>query len=489
VGVSGPGNRWPLPALVVGFAVSTLLWERAGIRFRADTLDYFAQLLDPPLLRDRLLESLWHLHAQPPAFNLLAGLALKAAPDAPATILRPVFLLAGLAAGVAAYVALRALGLARPLAVGLALAFVSTPTFAIYEHWAFYPHLALACVAIAAAAFLRAGAGSRGALSAGFAALGVLSLTRSLYPFAYLAIAAAAAAALVPAGRRRAALLAALPAAGAVALWSLKNLVLFGFFGTSSWGGNSLHRMMTESLPAETVRAMVARGELSPISAEWEFSPPGVFAALLAPDGRDTGIPALDRTTKTRARENSVNYNHWIYPRASREYRKGALRMMRAHPGAYFASIRWTARRYLDPVTDDHFLRPIRFPVRGAVAPFEAAERSVLVRIAVAAALLGALVRLASGRGPRAERLFLAFALGTIAWGSALGILAEYGENNRFRWHLSPLVFLLVVTGVRDVARAVTRGGWRLPRARSRSPGSSPAGRPDAPAPPGPPGA
>ena len=446
---------WPFVALAAGFAATTLLWERAGIRFRADTVDFFAQLLDPPLLSDRLAESLWNLHAQPPLFNLVVGCALKVSPAAPGVPLRVFFLLAGLVTCVALYAAVRALRVPAPVAVLAALAFTATPQFALYEHWCFYPHLALAMLAVAAACFLRAGRGGAFPVAAGFSVLGLLALTRSVYPPLYLALAAGTAIACVPTPQRGPVARAAAPAVVIVALWAAKNLALFGFFGLSSWGGNSLHRMMTEALPGAVVQEMVRRGEISPLSLEWEFSPPETYLKVLGPARGDTGVPALDQTGKTRTRENPVNYNHWVYPLASREYARNAWTMLRAHPDAYFRSVRWTARRYLDPVTDDMFVRPIAYPVRHALAPFERAERGPVARGLVLLVLLWALVRLVTRRGPAEERLFLAFALGTLLWASAAGILLEYGENNRFRWHLSPLVFLLGVMAARDAIRAV----------------------------------
>lgn len=452
-----PVRRWWPPAVVTaGFCGSTFLWEREGVRFHAGTIDHFAQLLDPPLLANRLGESLWHLHAQPPLFNLAVGWALKASPQDPGAPLRWLFLAAGLGTALALLAALRALRFPPAAAAALAVAFTATPTFAVYEHWCFYPHLALACLAAAAAFLLASGRGGRPVLlGLGFAALGVLAMTRSLYHPLYLAAAAAIAVRMAPAGRRRAAAAATAPAVLVGFAWAAKNLVMFGFFGTSSWGGNSLHRMLTESVDPPALEAMVASGEISPISREWEFSPPAVYVGLLAPDRPGTGIPALDETAKTRTRENPVNYNHWVYPIASREYARNALALLRRHPGAYLESVRFTARRWLDPVTDDVFLRTIRWPVRAQIAPFEAAERSPVARGAMLLVLAWAAARLVRGTGPPGERLFLAFAVGTILWAGAAGILLEYGENNRFRWHLAPLAFLLAATALRDAAAAL----------------------------------
>ena len=54
-----PRSEWIYRAsLLIGFAAGMVAYVPTRIRFRADTLNYFAQFLDVPLLQDRLLESL-----------------------------------------------------------------------------------------------------------------------------------------------------------------------------------------------------------------------------------------------------------------------------------------------------------------------------------------------------------------------------------------------------------------------------------------------
>jgi hypothetical protein len=52
--------------------VRTFAYAR-GLRFDASDAGAFRHFIEPGLLRERLVESLWHLHAQPPLFNAWLG--------------------------------------------------------------------------------------------------------------------------------------------------------------------------------------------------------------------------------------------------------------------------------------------------------------------------------------------------------------------------------------------------------------------------------
>lgn len=68
-----------LVAVVGVFVASRLIAHAAGLRFDAATLGGYFQYLDPQLLlRTDLVDAVWHLHVQPPLYNLLLGVALKA---------------------------------------------------------------------------------------------------------------------------------------------------------------------------------------------------------------------------------------------------------------------------------------------------------------------------------------------------------------------------------------------------------------------------
>ena len=449
--------------LCAAFFATRFAYAKVGVRFRDDTIQYFAQLLDPPLLQTRLLESLWHLHAQPPLFNFLTGIALKLSPQDPGFVLGPLFLAAGLATCLLWAAIFRRLGLSAGLSSLLALLLASTPAFVLYENWYFYPHLEQTLLVAAAWCFLKAGdhAGTSGARASGwigaaFSILAVLVLLRSLFHPLFLLVVTIVVVALAPrAERMRVLRLAAIPLA-VVFLWAAKNWFLFGFFGTSSWGGNSLHRMMTEIVPRERIESMIQNGDLPRLSREWEFSAPEIYLEVLGRRAdQDWHIPALDETKKTQTRENPVNYNHWIYPIASKIYGRAALRMMREEPGAYAQSIAWTARRYLEPTTDDLFLQPNRYPIRGLARRWEAVESSFFVILLGIVATAWSIATVLRGRGRPEERMFLAFTVVAILWTAVFGILFEFGENNRFRYPAQSLTFVLVAALLREAWRRI----------------------------------
>jgi hypothetical protein len=342
----------------------------------------------------------------------------------------------------------------------LALAFCATPAFLVYENWYFYPHLCHALLLAAAYGLLR----SRGTpgrwMAAAFYALAALVLLRSLFhPLYFVAIVAV----VIAHSRthwRGILRIATVPLLVILGLCA-KNQVLFGFFGTSSWGGNSLHHVIAASLDWSTIREMEREGKVSPISLEWEFSRPQLYLEILGDDNGDRGIPALDTPGKTKRSVNPVNYNHWVYPVVSKIYFDDAITLVRAHPAAYLESVAFTFRRFFDPVTDEYFLKPNTERIPWLIAWSARIESGNLSRLAFGASLLYAAGVLARRRAAGAERLVLAFALCTILWVGLLGVLFEYGENNRFRYEITGLAWILFVVLGRDGVRLIRAPGPR----------------------------
>jgi hypothetical protein len=267
----------------------------------------------------------------------------------------------------------------------------------------------------------------------------------------------------LPGERRRTLICAAAPLALVVALLA-KNVAVFGLWGTSSWGGNSLHRVAMAHAPRREVENLVKAGELSPLSLEWEFSSPLRYIAILHLTNPHWRVPALDEPGKTflapESKISSGNYNHWAYLAASRVYLHDALRIIRRFPGAYFERVVWNWHKFLQSVARDGFLRTNRATVPRLSTVAEWCESLLLWLFPPGAAL--ALEALFRRRGPRGERLFLGFLLGTVAWSGALSLLAESGENNRFRYHMMGLALLLACYTARRL--------WISVRSRRRRP-------------------
>jgi hypothetical protein len=440
--------------VIVTFAVSRSLFLLAGGVFDATPLPWFCQFLDVGLLRDRLLESLVYLHAQPPLFNLYLGLVLKVAGGAEAQLFHVLQTAAGLALALFLLAFLRGLGASPAWAALTSALFVASPPSILYESWLFY-ELPVALLLLVAAfclnRYLEVMATGWGVLF--FTAIAAVTWTRSLFHVAWFVIVVAA---LALETRRPGPVLRAASAPLALSLGlCAKNALLFGFFGTSSWLGMNISRGTTFALPAQERETMILRGELS-FLARHSTSP--AFPQLGELPEREasprTGIPALDQTTRTGGES---NYNHSAWIGISRGYQHDALAVLVRHPETLGLSFGEALILYFRPSCDYPLFLPVN---RRALAAWEAIHDRVLLLTAgvswtivflhAAALFWGAFVL--AGRGPvvsQAERALILFAWLTLAWVLSVGNLLEVGENSRFRWAVDPMAIGLVMHAFR----------------------------------------
>src|SRR5262245_62172739 len=126
-------------ALVVcGFLVSRAAFFAVGVRFDTSPLSYFWQLLDPELLRERLAQSLYYLHAQPPLFNLLVGIDLKLFPSHYGSAFQVFALALGVVFVLAVFELGLRLGIRCGVAAAVALLLSVSPSAVLYEDFLFY---------------------------------------------------------------------------------------------------------------------------------------------------------------------------------------------------------------------------------------------------------------------------------------------------------------------------------------------------------------
>jgi hypothetical protein len=210
------------------------------------------QLMDPELLQGRLRETLWNLHAQPPLMNLWAGLALKLERAGIVTSQQSLLALqlvmgACVAWGVGRLA--RVLVRSRPtrlVAVGLVVFHPVLCAMTFHYGYSLHEAFALTFIPLALAAYLKR------PRARGLAALGALvvflAMTRSLFHFAWglamigLALAAAWRAWRRPPSWREWATVVACGVA--LMAWPVKNKVVFGFLGSSSWQGYNFSRAL-----------------------------------------------------------------------------------------------------------------------------------------------------------------------------------------------------------------------------------------------------
>ena len=128
----------PTIIVALAFVASRWLYCLLGVRFDKTILYYAEQFLDVNLLQERLIESIFYLHCQPPLFNLFLGSILKAFSEHLDTVFHLAYFGFGLLMAVSLVALMNRLGLPRLLSTILTVIFVASPVTVLYENWLFY---------------------------------------------------------------------------------------------------------------------------------------------------------------------------------------------------------------------------------------------------------------------------------------------------------------------------------------------------------------
>jgi hypothetical protein len=471
--------------LVLLYLGSRVFYFLQGIRYDVAPLDYYMQFIDPLLLRTRLLESVYYLHSQPPLFNLFLGGILHLFPHHYALAFHILFVGMGLVLAVSMLALGTRLGVLPWVSFALVLLFVISPPAILYENWLYYtyPIAMLLCLSgLFLNNFLRKGRW-RDAL-AFFGVLALVVLTWSLFHVAWLLVPIVLLLLLGP--NRHVALVSfSIPFVVCLTLY-LKNFVVFGTFGSSSWIGMSLARVTIGALPNEEVQALVSDGTVSSLAVIAPYSPVKAyrFVARLAAIER-TGIPVLDKEMKSTG---FINYNNLRYVGISEQYQRDALRVLRVRPRVLLLSLRESVYHFSRPASEYVFLESnaAKIPkidrffdvflygqvrerdLAGALGPLkrQILEGGWFIVAAYVVAIVGGGTllwqRLRARKLRRPSAVTLLFLWSTVIYVTAVGTILEIGENNRFRFVIDPLVLAMV--------GLVATEWWRRRRLKRRRP-------------------
>ncbi|MCB0958848.1 MAG: hypothetical protein KDB04_04930 [Acidimicrobiales bacterium] len=482
-------HRDDLAAVAIWAVARLVLVVGLGLRMDDRFLWFGPQMPDLTLLQDRLAETLWYLHTQPPLYAGFVGLALKVSPLSTAGT----FLVTNLAMGVALAVVLgrlfRLLGLGRP-ATFVALALVVTnPALVALELIASYDQptiLLLAALALKTGRYVASGLGRDLAWVASLAT--AAALTRTIFHPLWLALVLAGVLALrhPRAEPRRVAALVGAPLLLVLALVA-KNAVLFDVTGLTSFAGPSISKIAGAAASDEQVAELQRDGTVSPIFGRPVFWGYDTYADGVEPCRRTRpDVPVLTETVR----------RYGGYPNMDDEcmlevYRvQGAdgIAYAKAHPGRFAAAqlegaqmlfepalpivftenadelrglqtaYRWTplyAQVQLDPVATTEF-GALRVLDHGGIELVPAMLLATLAAVAIGAARIRLLVprRRRTGGGDRRAGHGAWAAVGlTCAWVTVVGSVLEINENARYRLLIEPFLLATVVFGAQEAIR------------------------------------
>jgi hypothetical protein len=480
----GPGA-----VLVLWSASRRFAWTH-GVHFDGGGLTWYWQFLDTAELKNHLLRSLWYFHSQPPLFNLLLGLGLKVSDHPDKEVYGPLFLLLGVGLHLGLYALLRLIGLSTAASVLTAAFFAWSPSSLLYENWLFYSYPAAALL-VWAAVGLALGAHSKSTVgwTLFFGSLCTLTLLVAFFHFLLLLLCVAGAWLILPDQRRRIVQLSSPWILLAFSLY-LKNLILFGSFSASTWFGMNLARVAEPGVPIGIRTQEVSSGLLSPLALITPASAlkdyPGEYGAI---PPRTPLVPVLTNVFKSTGADNR---NHIGYVRVARTYLHDSLSLIRRHPADYLRTCFRSWLVFMHPPSEYFYLtanrdrigsyvdwfnvwvygtRDVR-PPPSSPDPFRYSADQLLRAAGRRWALLGLLSVLAcfalafhdllSSKGDRARGVTVAFLIGVTVYGSLVGNMLEFQENNRFRWPIEPFIVALMALALSQIAMGMIRLGGRL---------------------------
>jgi hypothetical protein len=446
--------------VALSFLVSRLFYIRAGLKFDNTPPRYFYQFIDPLLLKERLVESLWYLHSQPPLFNILTGLLYQQfSPQS--RIYHYLFLVLGLVFSLVLYWLGIRLGLKPWVSALLAVWFAVSPAAVMYEHLYFYTYPVTFLLVLSAVALSRFMETESFWWGFGFFSLiASLCLTWALFHLAWM-LAVVALVGVFYRDYRRLILISLLPVL-IVSGWYTKNYVLFGSFGASSWMGMNLsHVTFLSPLTPQSVREeLIDQGVLSAYPVTEAFRSTEEYRGfMLVPPKR--GIPVLDEPLKSTE---AINFNHAFYIELSGRMLRDALSFIRTRPDLYLASVKQGFSIYFHSSSDYLLLKDKPAPrfeawwdrvFYGQQSPYGEDPQArwdadpkylgwgLVIAYAVAA-VYGSGLTVANTRLSDTIVTTVAFMTFTLLYFTFLANFTDLGENNRFRFTLDPFVLLLV---------------------------------------------
>ena len=468
--------------IVVGlFAGSRTLYAMLGLRFDSSTLLGYMQFIDPPLLRDRLLESLWYYHAHPPLLNLFTGIGLKLFDDDAGGYFALTFHVLGLAMALAVYLLTLRLTAARPAAVVATALLVFSPAFVLYENWLMYTFPSAALLTISAL-LLHQYLATRDSRWAGafFTVLAILLLTRSMFHLAWMVLVTALLSVTLRRRWRQILLAAAAPLL-LVALWYGKNYYYFGTFGASTAAGLGLGNITTLTVERERLYPLYQQGRLSPYALVSRYERPDLLFMQQTPV--HTGVPVLDQVIKSDGRH--YNYNSLHMVAVNRDYMHDAIEVMRTFPASYARGVITANRSFFSPTSMNEYFSAEH---HAAVLPMERifhpllygvdaepqamaqphfgftsgytieVDTSVFLIVQWCVLLAYGYVQarrsvIAGDGSPRA--LVLGFIVLTALYLYVVATTIEVNENYRYRFNIEPLFLVLLVTAATSLVRRV----------------------------------
>jgi len=342
--------------ILVCFFISRVIFFQLGVHFDTSPLTVYLQTIDLFLLKNKLFESIFFLHCQPPLFNLFVGIILKAFPHSYPVIFHAVYLSMGATLMVSIFILMKKLGVHQYLSAFLAFLFMIKPSVIIYENLLFYPYPSALLLSATAFYFHRYLTSDRlGDLIRWMVCLMLLVLLVGTFHFFWFMGWIAILMIIRKAQWRMILKVSLVPLIIILSIY-LKNYLISGQ-GTlnSTWLGVQMARMTFLYLTEKEYKALKEERKIDEYTFK-ELNDPNDIGVLYQRrlTVLKTGIGVLDQKRKRGAAV--TNYNSLLSLKSSSFYRKDALNILKEYPHVYIRALRRAYFTYCLPgPTDYHF--------------------------------------------------------------------------------------------------------------------------------------
>ncbi|MES2387280.1 MAG: hypothetical protein V4543_04720, partial [Bacteroidota bacterium] len=345
------------------------------------------------------------------------------------------------------------------LSVFITAAWLISPACILFESWFFYDYPITALLTFSALAMFKyANPKNKVWGHVFFGLLAVIVLSRSMFHPVFFIVVLVFLLIMWPLRRKQTLIAAAVPLILVLA-WPVKNALLFGNLSSGSWFGMNLYRIVTIHFPKSLRAELIKKGELNkaieiyPFARGLNYYKPYIkFKPNPYPQ-----VPLLANSLKEKGMN---NFHAWEFRQISAEYQKAAFMMIKKKPLSYLKGIAGalvisfeTPSHYM-LVTEnlskiagyDRLFYPMLVNFNGkAHGPYVNMPVLFLAGLTVLVLFL----RYSNYRKFRqpemgsATHVLIGFILFCIAYVTVIGIMAEYGENMRFRFQVIPVGLIL----------------------------------------------
>jgi hypothetical protein len=417
--------------------------------------DYCWQMLPSEVLQHHLLQGIWFLHAQPPLYNLLGGIAYKLFYPHHCAALQWLNIGLGSLASAMIYTICKAVFKNRIMSFCTALFLAFNPAVFLYEANALYDFMCLFLIILSGYCLIRyCQKRTAGALIGFCAGVNALILTRSLYNIILLVPLALLLCIIT--GRRAKKSLVVFSLFGMLSVgWYAKNAVMFGFFGSSSWLGMNLFNQVSFHLwPRQMAQAgcdplVIDKGVFLELS---DYAPYGFTAT--------SGVPSL-------AGNDMHNVNIIAI---SNVYLKNSLRLIRRYPVHYLKNMLHGYFIFCKPSTRMYdlteYVVKIGIPVgawewlEGRIDwPWCAWTTNAVIFLPLSLILICLLLmhekRRTAARWYEVLRTNAAvvYIVIMVCYTTTISSMFELWENNRFKFPVEQFIWILVLYSVFETVR------------------------------------